>query len=59
MSFPMAVDPLVGTALTGGVTDITGFITGNLLPIAVGLTVLGIAIRLGFKIVAKFSKKVG
>jgi len=37
---------------------VTTFITGTLLPVVVGLVVLGISVRLGIKAVRKYSKSI-
>jgi len=50
---PNAYDP------TSLFTEVTTWITGVLIPATVALFVLGITIRLGFKMVRKFANRVG
>ena len=50
---PQAYDP------TSLFTQITTWLTGVLIPVAVGLMVLGITVKIGFKMVKKFANRVG
>lgn len=44
-----AVDPSVGTAVSGGFTDLTGFLTTTLIPAVFTIAVIGIAVGLGLR----------
>jgi len=50
---PNAYDP------TSLFTEVTTWLTGVLIPVVVALMVLGITVRIGFKMVRKFANRVG
>jgi len=50
---PLAYDP------TSLFAEVTTWLTSVLIPVAVGLMVLGITVRIAFKMVRKFANRVG
>lgn len=50
---PLAYDP------TSLFAEVTTWLTSVLIPVAVGLFVLGITVRIAFKMVKKFANRVG